>query len=237
MVMPWTRPSRCCGAVASSGGREQRKVKVYTRTGDKGTSSLYNGSRQSKDHHIFKALGMTDSLNAHLGLARELLISQKPTATGLQLCDELEQVQSTLIDLGAAVATPISSSSAEQLARVTFRGTERAADLERWIDAHEETLPPLQTFVLPGGGVFAAQLHVARTVARETERALVRLNEAPPEEGGGLVPGVLNFANRLSDYLFVAARLAATMPPPWGGAERPYRPCQNSQKEPTIRPS
>ena len=172
---------------------------VYTRTGDKGTSSLYNGTRQTKGSEIFHALGMTDSLNSHLGVAREsippphalqrcalaaslrgaqmmtgeVLLSQKPMAKGLQLCDELEQLQSTLIDLGAAVATPPSSSTAEQLERVAFDGAGRAKELEKWIDAHEEELPPLRTFVLPGGGVFAAHLHVARTVARETERSLV----------------------------------------------------------------
>jgi cob(I)alamin adenosyltransferase len=211
--------------------REPRKVTVYTRTGDKGTSSLYNGTRQTKGHDVFHALGMTDSLNAHLGLAREHLLSQKPMAKGLQLCDELEQLQSALIDLGAAVATPPSSSSPEQLARVAFDGTGRAAQLERWIDAHEEALPPLRTFVLPGGGIFAAHLHVARTVARETERTLVMLHEAPAEAGGGLAPGVLSFANRLSDYLFVAGRVAAALPSPWGGVERPYVPCQPEPQE------
>ena len=155
-----------------------------------------------------------------VSIAGELLLSQKPMAKGLQLCDELEQLQSTLIDLGAAVATPPSSSTVEQLARVAFDGVGRARELERWIDAHEEELPPLRTFVLPGGGVFAAHLHVARTAARETERALVQLHEAD-----GVADGVLNFANRLSDYLFVAGRVAAAMPSPWGGKERPYRPC------------
>ena len=124
---------------------------------------------------------MTDSLNAHLGLAREQLLAQKPMAKGLQLCDELEQLQSALIDLGAAVATPPGSSDPEQLARVAFNGEvctlcaprvpprlplrspyktggslwrwqARVSLLERWIDGHEDELPPLRTFVLPGGG-------------------------------------------------------------------------------------
>ena len=210
----------------------ERKVRVYTRTGDKGGSSLYNGSRETKGHDIFHALGMTDSLNAHLGLAREQLLAQKPMAKGLQLCDELESIQSALIDLGAAVATPPGSSDPEQLARVAFDGDERTAQLECWIDAHERGLPALRTFVLPGGGIFAAQLHVARTVAREMERSLVLLHETPAERGGSLAPGVLCFANRLSDYLFVAGRVAAALPSPWGGQERPYVPCQ-----PTPAPS
>ena len=209
-------------------GAEVRKVRVYTRTGDKGSSSLYNGSRETKGHDVFHALGMTDSLNAHLGLAREQLLAQKPMAKGLQVCDELEAIQSALIDLGAAVATPPGSSDPEQLARVAFNGEGRAAQLERWIDSHERGLPALRTFVLPGGGIFAAQLHVARTVAREMERALVLLHEVPAQEGGGLAPGVLCFANRLSDYLFVAGRVAAALPPPWGGEERPYVPCQTT---------
>lgn len=110
-------------------GTDVRKVRVYTRTGDKGTSSLYNGSRETKGHDVFHALGMTDSLNAHLGLAREQLLAQKPMAKGLQVCDELEAIQSALIDLGAAVATPPGSSDSEQLARVAFdgEGARRAA--------------------------------------------------------------------------------------------------------------
>ena len=127
-----------------------------------------------------------------------------------------------------AVATPPGSSDPEQLDRVGFDGEMRAAQLERWIDAHEDGLPPLRTFVLPGGGVFAAQLHVARTAAREMERSLVLLHEAPAELGGGLAPGVLCFSNRLSDYLFVAGRVAAALPSPWGGEERPYSPCQTT---------
>ena len=113
-----------------------------------------------------------------------------------------------------------------------WRWQARVSLLERWIDAHEDELPPLRTFVLPGGGIFAAQLHVARTVAREMERSLVLLHEAPAELGGGLAPGVLCFANRLSDYLFVVGRVAAALPPPWGGWERPYVPCQTAPDPP-----
>ena len=246
-------------ALSETAASEERKVTVYTRTGDKGTSSLFDGTRCAKSDAVFHALGMTDSLNAHLGLAREQFRGVRwMGATGPEpeavevIREELEVVQCTLIDLGAAVATP-PSASPDALARVRFDGDAHgtapprsldprplspptpltaalrvgraAAELEGWIDAHELTLPPLRTFVLPGGCLCAAQLHIARTVARETERTLVRLAEQQPE----LEPSVLRYANRLSDYLFVAARVAVRMPPPWGGEERAYRPCQPAE--------
>ena len=218
-----------------SSAKKVKKVTVYTRTGDKGTSSLYSGTRRPKSDPLFHALGSTDTLNAQIGMAREHLAalgdegarrgwppresSGVTTCPRSKLLQQLELVQCTLIDLGAAVATPPSCSTTEALERVSFDGLGHAKRLESWIDEHELSLPPLRTFVLPGGGICASQLHVARVACRETERVFVELAEE-------LDGGTLAFVNRLSDYLFVASRVAAALPPPHGGIERPYAPCQ-----------
>ena len=211
----------------------QRKVTVYTRTGDKGTSSLYNGTRREKDDLIFHALGSSDSLNAHIGVARQHLLAAHDCPPAKRLLDQLRLVQCTLIDLGASIATPPGSSTAEALARVQFDGAAHTSRLEGWIDEHELALPPLRTFVLPGGGLAAANLHVARTACRETERVIVELSSslggagAAEAEGVPTVdPSVLSFVNRLSDFLFVATRVSAALPTPHGGTEEPYAPCK-----------
>jgi cob(I)alamin adenosyltransferase len=122
---------------------EPRKIKVYTRTGDKGTASLYNGERRSKDDLVFEALGAVDELNAHVGLAREHVIALK---VGIE--EQLEDIQSRLLDVGSAVATPVDASSIQHLARVTF-AADHAATLEMWIDKMDEELPALKNFILP----------------------------------------------------------------------------------------
>jgi ATP:cob(I)alamin adenosyltransferase len=129
-----------------------RKVRIYTRTGDKGSSSLYNGQRRSKDDNIFEALGDVDELNANIGMAREYVLETLSTSGNLaslqSLSEQLAEIQSRLLDLGSAIATPLDSSSPEQLSRVAFP-SEMSVTLERWIDEADDKLPPLRNFILP----------------------------------------------------------------------------------------
>lgn len=176
--------------------------------GDAGTTSLFNGVRASKDELYFAALGDVDELNAHLGLAREHC-----SLEGVGIEEQLVEIQSRLLDAGSAIATPQRSSSPERLLRTGF--PDHTAQLEAWIDAMDDTLPQLRNFILPSGGLASAQLHVARTVCRRAERALV-----PLVREGDLDSGVSKYVNRLSDYLFVAARFAAAKA---GKAEQVYK--------------
>lgn len=178
--------------------KARRKIKVYTKTGDAGESSLYNMERLPKVDQCFCALGDADELNAHVGLAREHCIASK-----IDLEEKLAEIQSRLLDVGSAIATPLDTSTETQLKRAAFRGEEHTATLEEWIDTLDKELPPLKNFILPGGGFAAAQLHVARTVCRRAERRVVGLvNE------GRTPASVRIYLNRLSDFFFVAARYA-----------------------------
>lgn len=173
------------------------RVRIYTRTGDKGTSSLYSGERRRKDDDIFEALGTADELNAHLGVSVAELGTKH-----VKLAAMLTECQSRLLDLGSCIATPPASSSEHRLARVALP-IGLCEQLENWIDDMEEQLPPLKNFILPGGSRTSAALHVARTVCRRLERCLARI---PPDY---LDASVFPYVNRLSDFLFVAARMAA----------------------------
>lgn len=215
-TLPSVSHAAAAATRAMSSDVPETKYRVYTRTGDKGTSSLYTGERRPKDDEVFEALGDVDEVNAAIGLAREHVLalhaskggssggSASGPSTGMaELAEQLAEIQSRLLDVGSAVATPVTASSPEQLARVAFP-PESAKALEAWIDAMDDTLPALKNFILPGGGLAAAQLHVARTAARRAERrvvGLVRSGHAPTDVG--------IFLNRLSDYLFVAGRYAA----------------------------
>jgi cob(I)alamin adenosyltransferase len=159
-------------------------VKIYTKTGDAGETSLFGGARVPKNDPRIEAYGTVDELNSFLGLAR----AAWPHSP---LDPQFERIQSDLFDVGAHLASPGTS-------RFTGVDPEHIADLERTIDAMESELPPLRNFILPGGSAPAAQLHVARTICRRAERLVVAL-------GGD--PSVV-FLNRLSDFLFVAARYA-----------------------------
>ena len=171
-------------------------VKIYTRTGDSGETSLMGAGRVSKDHLRVMAYGDVDETNAAVGLAR----TTEPT----DLADELlTAVQRDLFAIGGALATPEPERvGAVQRAKVAV-APERIAALEQAIDAADAELPPLTAFVLPGGTAKAATLHVARTVCRRAERTVVHLShtEHVPEE-------VVVYLNRLSDLLFTLARLA-----------------------------
>lgn len=174
------------------------RYKVYTKTGDKGTSSLYTGERRQKDDVVFQALGDVDELNSAVGIAREHC-----RELDSQLTTQLEEVQSRLLDVGSAVATPAESSSKYKKERVRFDDA-AITNLECWIDAMDEELPQLTNFILPSGGHASAALHMARSICRRAERAVVPLGQAKSVEDS-----VTIYLNRLSDYLFTAARLAA----------------------------
>lgn len=166
-------------------------MKIYTKTGDDGTTGLFGGGRVSKGDDIVEAYGTVDELNAVIGMAR---------ATGLDAFTDgvLVRVQSDLFTLGAEVACVPGE---EHKLKMTLIEPEDAVRLEQAIDEAEKDMPPLKNFVLPGGSPQAAALHLARTVARRAERVLVRV---PGEER----PCVMIYLNRLSDLLFVLARRA-----------------------------
>lgn len=185
-------------ASSSASLSEPPKSKLYTRTGDKGTSGLYNGERRAKDDVVFEALGSVDELNSFLGVAREYC-----SQAGNGIETQIDEIQSRLLDIGSVIATPLSSSSDEQLARVKFDAG-HIERVEKWIDSLDATVPPLRNFILPSGGLASSNLHVARTACRRAERRVVPLVQG---EHCDVVVG--QYLNRLSDYLFAAARFAA----------------------------
>jgi cob(I)alamin adenosyltransferase len=166
-------------------------VKIYTRTGDTGETSLFDGTRTTKDDPRVDAYGEVDELNAWLGLVR---------ASGLEatLDAEVVRLQRDLFALGAQLADP-----ADKLAPRVTKAVIADADVERLeqlIDRLEEELPPLRRFILAGGTPIGAAIHVARTVCRRAERRMVALDPA-------IDPVLIRYVNRLSDLLFVLARV------------------------------
>jgi cob(I)alamin adenosyltransferase len=170
-------------------------VRIYTRTGDEGDTGLFGGGRVSKDDPRVEAYGTVDELNAVIGMARSIELMPR-------IDEILAPVQRDLLGLGAILATPDLVKMQEQLAKARIDDA-RIVQLERAIDAGEEELEPLKAFILPGGTPKAAALHVARTVCRRAERRVVRLQETVE-----LPPLVTVYLNRLSDLLFVLARVA-----------------------------
>jgi cob(I)alamin adenosyltransferase len=170
-------------------------LKIYTRTGDDGDTGLFGGGRVTKDHPRVEAYGDIDELNAALGMARAIDVMPR-------VDEVLAPLQRDLFAIGALLATPDREKMAEQLAKARI-DDERIAQLERAIDEGEAELEPLRAFILPGGTPKAGALHVARTVCRRAERrviALMRDTEIPQL--------VVIYLNRLSDLLFVLARVA-----------------------------
>ncbi|MDE2465082.1 MAG: cob(I)yrinic acid a,c-diamide adenosyltransferase [Alphaproteobacteria bacterium] len=166
--------------------------KIYTRTGDKGTTALGDGTRLSKHALRIEAYGSVDEANAAIGLARLNADSE--------LDAMLARIQNDLFDVGADLCVPESAKPAEGALRVIPSQVDR---LEQEIDRMNAQLEPLRSFVLPGGSATAAHLHLARTIVRRAERLMVALAESEPV---GEV--ALRYINRLSDHLFVAARFA-----------------------------
>ena len=168
-------------------------MKIYTRTGDDGTTGLFGGGRVSKTHPRITAYGTVDEANSTLGLALSLAVDH-PDSERLQ--SVIGRIQAELFTLGADLATP--EDSRAKVPRIT---ADQVALLEKDIDALEQDLPPLKQFILPGGLPAAAALHVARTVCRRAERLVVEASES--EE---ISPFAAVYLNRLSDLLFVMAR-------------------------------
>jgi len=170
--------------------------KIYTRTGDAGTTALGTGERVSKSNQRIAAYGTVDETNAAVGMARIHLGGGHP---GLDA--KLMRIQNDLFDLGADLCIP---DRGEKLPYEPLRVTDEQVErLEAEIDEMNGELNPLRSFVLPGGAPAAAALHVARTVARRAERLVVELAALPDEPVSG---PVLRYLNRLSDFLFVASR-------------------------------
>ena len=168
-------------------------MKIYTKTGDDGTTGLYGGQRVRKDALRVCAYGSVDEANALLGIVRAQL-------GDIELNAELERIQNILFDLGADLATPEDSSQGASIRRIDAEDVE---SLEQAIDRYDSQLEPLRHFILPGGDPAAAALHLARTVVRRAEREVLRLQS---EEAVNAYVGV--YLNRLSDLLFVMARTA-----------------------------
>lgn len=176
-------------------------MKIYTRTGDDGTTGLFSGQRVAKDHLRMEVCGTLDELNAHLGAA----LSGLPHA---EVSKSIREVQSRIFSLGADIAT-----TATDTPRIS---SHEIAGLESEIDQMTEELPELRNFILPGGTPAAAEIHIARAVCRRCERLLVSLAHAE-----SVPPDSLRYLNRLSDFLFVLARyenfLTSTPEQKWVG--------------------
>ena len=168
-----------------------KKSMVYTRTGDKGTTSLVGGQRVSKADVRLESYGTVDELNSHIGLLISLLSNEHDI-------EVLTHVQNLLFVVGSNLATDQSNT---ELRKASVVHPESIADLEHEIDQIDSALPPLKAFVLPGGCQASAQCHVCRTVCRRAERRILALGEQAEVQ-----PELLQFVNRLSDYLFVLAR-------------------------------
>jgi cob(I)alamin adenosyltransferase len=185
-------------------------VKIYTRRGDGGETDLLGGPRVRKDDLRVEAYGAVDELNAFLGIC----VARSEHADLVAIA---RQVQARLFDLGAYLASPDAARRAR--GGIAEPGEEDAAELERHIDALEKELAPLRRFILPGGVAAAAHLHAARTVCRRAERRLVELGGAEP-----VAASALRYLNRLSDLLFVMARVenqrAGVPDVEWAGRER-----------------
>ncbi len=172
-------------------------TRIYTRVGDDGRTALVNGERRAKHDLRVEAYGTVDETNACIGLAR------LHTPGDAELDGMLARIQNDLFDLGADLATPEGD---EPPAHEPLRVVDAQVDrLEREIDQLNEELSPLRSFVLPGGSPAAAALHLGRTVCRRAERLVVELAGRPGEK---VSPAAIRYLNRLSDFLFVAARWA-----------------------------
>ncbi|MFQ5513168.1 MAG: cob(I)yrinic acid a,c-diamide adenosyltransferase [Myxococcota bacterium] len=187
-------------------------MKVYTRQGDGGETSLLGGRRTRKDARRIEAYGAVDELNALLGLVRA--DAQSP-----DLCERLGRIQAALFDVGGELASSDVEERERKGAPLARIDDAVVTELEHWIDALETELEPLRTFVLPGGARVAALLHHARTVCRRAERRVVSLAACE-----SVAPRLVRYLNRLSDLLFVMARAenrrAGVVETPWVGRER-----------------
>ncbi len=170
-------------------------AKIYTKTGDKGTTSLIGGTKVPKAHIRIEAYGTVDELNSYLGLCRDLLTDE--TSRGL-----LQEIQDRLFTIGSSLACDPVKEPKMKLPDLKDADVEL---LEKEIDRMNGGIPVMKNFILPGGHPTVSHLHIARCICRRTERCCVRLQLEKEE----IEPIVIKYLNRLSDYLFVLARFAA----------------------------
>ena len=166
-------------------------MKIYTKFGDSGETALYGGTRISKDALQIEAIGTVDELNAYIGYAQTLM-------DDTDLSDLMVRIQNHLFSLGADLATPTTHTKSSEM-RISSHFTE---EMESAIDTLSDKLPPLTNFILPGGCTAGSLLHVARAVCRRSERCVVRLAQETEVN-----PEIIRSLNRLSDLLFVLARV------------------------------
>ena len=169
--------------------------KIYTKTGDAGETALGNGARVAKHSPRVNAYGTVDETNATVGLARQ--------HAGAEMDAALQRISNDLFDLGADLCTPDMEKDAEAPYTRLRMIAAQVARLETEIDAMNARLTPLRSFILPGGSALAAQLHLCRTVCRRAERLVVELASTEPVN-----PEAVKYLNRLSDWFFVAGRIA-----------------------------
>lgn len=172
-------------------------MKIYTKTGDKGETSLFTGQRVPKNDPFIEALGTVDECNSAIG-ASIALLGNNPKLSKTK--EQLETIQHSLFDLGAALATPRTRAAASKIEKTRFEN-EDIEMLEKWMDAMDLELPKLQAFILPGGHPAGAMLHLARSICRRAERIVIPLHHQ-----ADVSEHVVMYLNRLSDYLFVASR-------------------------------
>jgi len=174
-------------------------MKIYTKTGDKGTTATFSGERRAKRDAIFEALGTSDELSSHLGHARSLMAGNHKVR---EFAEELERIQCMLQDLQSSLATPQSAAEG-MLEKVKFNA-DNIKFLEERIDCYTTELPELKNFILPGGSAAGSALHIARCVARRAERTVNQL-----EAQEAIDKNCAIFLNRVSDYLFTIARIVS----------------------------
>ncbi len=172
-------------------------MKIYTKTGDAGQTSLYGGTRVPKYHLRIESYGTVDELNSYIGLLKDQSVSDE-----IKNC--LTKIQNELFTLGAMLATPPAKEklkSGKERLNIPKIGLEEVEFLESQIDLYETVLPQMTHFILPGGHVSVSTCHIARCICRRAERRIVQLQEHEP-----INEMVLSYMNRLSDFLFVLAR-------------------------------
>ena len=170
-------------------------MKIYTKTGDKGQTSLLGGKRVPKDHNRIEAYGSTDELNSNIGLLRSYDVFNNELT---EYKDELVTIQNLLFTLGSHLSAEKGDAEKFKLPKITQDNIDA---LEQSIDKMNEALPPMTHFILPGGDLPSSQAHVCRSVCRRAERACIRLTDEVE-----IHPLIIPFLNRLSDYLFVLSR-------------------------------
>ena len=182
-------------------------MKIYTKTGDTGTTGLFGGGRVSKSHYRVEAYGTVDELNAYIGMVRDQEVNQKRKAI-------LVDIQNHLFSIGADMATAHDAGKA----KIPKLSEEDITQLENEIDQMEETLPAMRHFVLPGGHIATSFCHIARCVCRRAERLTVALDQKE-----AINPLTIKYLNRLSDYLFVLSRKISQEV---GAEEIPWKPAK-----------